>query len=314
MKNVFIDGSNGTTGLSIVERLKNCTDIQVLHIEENYKDEKQKRKLLEKSELVVLCLPDEASLKSVILANEYNIKILDASTAHRTKDEWGYGLPEMSPCQRDTIAKSYKVSNPGCYPTGIILLLRPLIKNKVLSPAEAYNIFGISGYSGGGKILTKKYENKEYTGIFNYSLQQNHKHLLEIQKYSNLNTTPYFSPIVAQFSQGMLIQIPLTEKNLKKKCSLQELYLMYCEAYGKEKLITIHSPNEENLLTEGFLSPQQKKLNDGIEIMIFGNENRWGLFARYNNLGKGASGAAIQNINLMLDLPEYKGLLLPDSL
>ena len=302
---LFIDGQEGTTGLAIHEHLVSRGDVELLEIDQAYrKDDEARRELFQEADLAVLCLPDEAAKTTLELAGD--TKLIDASTAHRVNPSWVYGLPELCTEQRDAIARARRVSNPGCYPTGFLLLIRPLIDAGVLSRDQLIKVNAVSGYSGGGKKLISKYEPtpSEMYDTRPYGLGLRHKHLPEMQKYALLNQTPLFTPSVGPFRQGMLVQIPLGVHELETDSNGQDIAEIYSERYRDEQYVLSHEFNDESMLEENFLSATARVGTNFVDLFVFGNEEQLLLVARLDNLGKGASLAAVQNINLMLGIDE----------
>ncbi len=304
MKKVFIDGETGTTGLQVRERLVNHTGIEIISIDPAKKrDVGEKRRLMNEADVTVLCLPDDAAVDSVALAKEEGCRVLDASSVHRVANGWTYGLAEMASDQRDAIKDAQFVSNPGCYPTGIILLLKPLVEAGLLASDAHYSVNAISGYTGGGNKLIDQYENNANAPTYaTYGLNFKHKHLPEIEKWSGLKQTPTFIPSVGSFAQGMLISIPvrLAEGNA------QALHAALAEIYAEEEFVTVHPFNEVNDPNAPFLTPHGLENTNQVELAVFASEDGKSavLSAKLDNLGKGASGAAVQNLNLMLGFTE----------
>ena len=306
---IFIDGQEGTTGLEIYQKLECRSGLELLEIDsEHRKNPAQKRSLYEQADVVVLCLPDDAAKEAVALTR--NTRFLDASTAHRTHPDWTYGLPELCRTQRPKIENADRVSNPGCYPTGFILLVRPLIDSQLLEPSAQIKVHALSGYSGGGKKLIAKYKNSNSAGfeVAPYGMSLAHKHLPEMQHYSGLNQAPLFEPTVGAFYKGMLVQIPLFTNEFMRETSPEQLVDIYQESYANEQFIKVHRYPADNALEDGFLSAQTTNDTNRVEILVFGREDQVVLTARLDNLGKGASSAAVQNLNLMLKLEEGEGL------
>ena len=299
-KKIFIDGSSGTTGLQIYDRLKQRDDIQILEIsEQDRKDINVRKKFFSEADIVFLCLPDAAALEAVTLAENENTVIIDTSTAHRVSEGWAYGMPELK-SQREIIKNSKRIANPGCHASGVIALVAPLVENKILSPDEKLSCFSITGYSGGGKKMIAEYEAQDRNILLDaprqYALSQNHKHLPEIKKFCGLNYAPIFCPIVADFYSGMEVTVPLHDVDIKK---IREVY----ENYYRSGVIKFNNDNNENFLSASAFSGR-----DDMEITVSGNDERVLLIARFDNLGKGASGAAVQNMNLVMGVDEFKGL------
>ena len=306
---VFIDGQAGTTGLEIAARLAGRGDLAVLGIEEEWrKDDSRRRELMQQADVVVLCLPDDAARKAVEL--EPKARFLDASTAHRVAGDWVYGLPELETGQRERIRDAGRVSNPGCYPTGFILAVRPLIESGLLAPWTPLKVLAISGYSGGGKSLIAKYRacDSEAMRVRPYGLALQHKHVPEMHRHSLTEAPPLFVPTVGHFHQGMLVQVPLSSAELDGEGAAEACEVLQAR-YADEPFIHVHEyPVPEEALDAGFLSATDRNGSNDLDLMVFGHDEQVLLVARYDNLGKGASGAAVQNLNLMLGLPEAAGV------
>ena len=326
---IFIDGEAGTTGLEIKKRLSGQGDLVLLKIDDNRrKDRTERLSLYNEADIVFLCLPDSES-KSMAAEAGKDVRIIDASTAHRTDEDWVYGLPELSGNQRTLIKNSNRVADPGCHATGFILLTRPLIDAGLISVDTQLSAHSITGYSGGGKTMIADYEAGGRTaGVEKdklrspglYGLSQHHKHLPEMTRYSDLKAGPVFMPIVADYYRGMMVSIPLTaammNSNIPKstgsgsnsgRWGIKDICGFYKRRYEDDPLISVRM--EDEAAENGFLFAGELKGRDDLEIIICGNDERMTLVARYDNLGKGASGAAIQNMNLMLNRPEYEGLI-----
>jgi N-acetyl-gamma-glutamyl-phosphate reductase len=316
MVKVFIDGQSGTTGLQIVERLNKHDSIQLVEIaKEKRKDPAEKKKILNSVDLVILCLPDEAARESVALISNTSVKILDASSAHRTAYNWVYGLPELEKEQRSRIEKSRFVSVPGCYPTGFVLAMAPLIKKGLVPADYPVSVHAVSGYSGGGRQLIEKYENREAEfgvnelNVFRpYGFQLKHKHIPEMQKYTGLEKPPVFLPSVGHFLQGMLVMVPISLASLTKQPRAESIVEILEERYRDEKYVRVYPFNDQDPLDEGFLTPLTCNGSNRVDLMVHGHESQIVIIARLDNLGKGASGAAVQNLNLMMGLNESTGL------
>jgi N-acetyl-gamma-glutamyl-phosphate reductase len=309
----FIDGEAGTTGLQIAERLRARADLQLLRIDPAArKDADARRRLLEAADIAILCLPDDAAIEAVALAGG-RCRILDASTAHRTHPDWVYGLPELQPGQRERIAAATRVANPGCYPQGFILLVRPLIEAGILPADKPLSVHALSGYSGGGRTMIETYRGfdeatRERNNTRPYALGLRHKHVPEMRVYSHTGPAPLFAPSVGHFEQGMLVQIPLFTAELTGRPTPDEIQQLLARRYAGEPFVTVFPVGAEAALEGGFLAPTTCNDTNRIELMVFGHEDQLLLTARYDNLGKGASGAAIQNLNLMIGVDETTGL------
>ncbi|VEJ45421.1 N-acetyl-gamma-glutamyl-phosphate reductase [Bartonella vinsonii] len=304
---VFIDGEHGTTGLQIQKRLAERSDFQLLslsHTERHNID--MRRDCLSQTDIAILCLPDDAARKTVNwLKNNKKIRIIDSSTAHRVAPDWVYGFPEMTAGQKKRIQAAHYVSNPGCYPTGAVSLIRPLREAGLLDAHYPISINAISGYTGGGKQLIAQMENQFQENdvrenYFIYGLNLEHKHVPEIKIYGQINQTPVFVPSVGRFPQGMIVNIPLHRYLFTKSANCSDLREILENHYKGQNIISVASQDETDALTK--LNPECFAHKDGIKLFVFGNE-REGIFnlcALLDNLGKGASAAVIQNLDLML--------------
>jgi N-acetyl-gamma-glutamyl-phosphate reductase len=305
VKKVFIDGETGTTGLQVRDRLVNHPNISIISIDPAKKrDVEEKRRLMKEADVTVLCLPDDAAKDSVVLAKEEGCRILDASSVHRVADGWVYGLPELDVTQRAKIKDAQFVSNPGCYPTGAILLLKPLVEAGLLPASGDYSINAISGYSGGGNALIDRYENTDNAPIFGaYGLTFNHKHLPEIKTWSGINKAPIFVPSVGNFSQGMLTFLPI---QLKGEVTMAQLQAKLADVYATDSFVKVNDFNAVEDAAAPFLTPHGLENTNLVELSVLsGPDNQSGvLVAKLDNLGKGASGAAVQNLNIMLGFAE----------
>lgn len=309
---IFIDGSEGTTGLRINERFQCRDDIELLQINpERRKDPEERKKMIHASDITFLCLPDEAARESVALAENEDVVIIDASTAHRTEEGWAYGFPELSNAHRTAIQKGKRVAVPGCYATGFISLVYPLIAGGILPKDYPVSSFAISGYSGAGKRTIAAYESadrpKELSSGREYALTQQHKHLKEMKKITGLARTPLFSPIIDDYYSGMVVSVQLYADMLSKKETPESL-LQYYAAYYKDKRFIQVSAADDETAASGFLAGNGLSGWDGLKIYATGNEERIVVSSQFDNLGKGASGAAIQCMNIILGCDETKGL------
>ncbi|WP_298257345.1 N-acetyl-gamma-glutamyl-phosphate reductase [Bradyrhizobium sp.] len=306
---VFVDGASGTTGLGINQRLRSQSDVVVKAIaEDKRKDAAAKRALMEEVDLVVLCLPDAAARETVALVESMGAagpKILDASTAFRVAPDWAYGFPELAPDQADKIMKSRKVANPGCYPTGAVALIRPLVDAGILPVDYPVTVNAVSGYSGGGKSMIENFESGHAPSFELYGLGFEHKHLAEMQVYSNLTHRPIFVPSVGNFRHGMLVSVPLQLDTLKGEPSGADLHAALARRYAGSRYVSV-MPSDNPAARSGRLEPEALNDTNRLELYVFASDKyrQAVLVARLDNLGKGASGAAVQNMRLMLGLPE----------
>jgi N-acetyl-gamma-glutamyl-phosphate reductase len=312
-KTVFVDGQHGTTGLKIRERLTGRSDIEVIEISEaKRKDPSAREKFINEADIVFLCLPDDAARESVSLIKNPSVCVIDGSTAHRVTDGWVYGLPELKKDQRDLIIKSKRITVPGCHATGFILMLYPLVAQGIVAPDYPITTHAVAGYSGGGKSMIAVYEAVDSPNYIKnprpYSLTLNHKHLPEMTKYTGLVQPPLFAPTVVNVFTGEIISIPLMTSHLRKKLSAEGIREVLADYYAGEQFIKVIPYPADNYLKNGFLTFTDCNSTNNLEIFVFGNDDRILLSARYDNLGKGASGAAIQNMNIILGLPESTGL------
>ncbi|QGU87248.1 N-acetyl-gamma-glutamyl-phosphate reductase [Erwinia sorbitola] len=297
---VFIDGQAGTTGLQIQQRLATHPQIEMLNIDEaQRKDAAARQALMKQADVSILCLPDAAAREAVALADEVGARVLDASSAHRVEAGWVYGLPELAVDQREKIRTASHVSNPGCYATGAIALLAPLTRSGLLQADQPLAINAVSGYSGGGKAMIEKYQ-QAGTGFAAYGLGFDHKHIKEIQAWSGLDSRPIFQPSVGDYAQGMLVFIPL---NNSDGVALQQALASF---YAGQRFIHVNELNSLDADTAPYLLPEALNNTNNMELFVFSHarQRQSILVARLDNLGKGASGAAVQNLNLMLGLPE----------
>jgi N-acetyl-gamma-glutamyl-phosphate reductase len=306
---VFVDGASGTTGLEIGERLSRQSDVVVKNIaEDKRKDASAKRALMEEVDLVILCLPDDAAKETVALIDTMGNaapRVLDASTAFRVASDWAYGFPELAPDQVNKIKAARKVSNPGCYPTGAIALLRPLVDAGLMPRDYPVTVNAVSGYSGGGKSMIASFEEGTAPSFELYGLGFEHKHLPEMQLYSRLTRRPIFVPSVGNYRQGMLVSVPLHLDTLKGKPSASDLQAALAKRYTGSTYVSV-LPLQSEAARSGRLEPEALNETNMLELYVFGSDKHHQavLVARLDNLGKGASGAAVQNMRLMLGLAD----------
>lgn len=311
---IFIDGQEGTTGLKIYERFSNREDIEILKIDNALKKNiNERKKFINNSDFTFLCLPDEVAIESVSLLENKHTKIIDASTAHRTNPKWAYGFAELSQEHRVKIQNSSLVAVPGCYASGFISLVYPMIASGLMSKSYPVICHGLSGYSGGGKQMIDTYEsNKKTSQMYSprlYALNQNHKHLKEMKSITGLEFNPMFNPIVDDYYNGMLVSIPIITRQLKRKVTLRQVWEMLRRHYKNEYFVKVMPLEENEVLKSGFLSANDLAGTNNMEIFVFGNDEQILLSSRFDNLGKGASGAAVQCMNIMLGLDEKTGLI-----
>mmetsp|Transcript_64048 Transcript_64048/g.119017 ORF Transcript_64048/g.119017 Transcript_64048/m.119017 type:complete len:386 (+) Transcript_64048:63-1220(+) len=309
---VFIDGEAGTTGLQVRERLERHPEIELLSIApELRKDADARREAFKEADAAVLCLPDDAAIAAVAMCEDFDTILVDASTAHRVSDDWVYGFPEMTSTHGEAVAASKRIANPGCYPTGFIGLIRPLTDAGLLPKDAALVVHAISGYSGGGKGLIEVFEDKDHEPWGAYGFGLAHKHLPEMKKCTGLDEEPIFCPAVGDFRQGMVVSVPLRFSQLKKGTTLKDVHGALEAHYADSKFVRVAPLNPVDELERGnFLRPDLLNDTNKLELFCFGNEEKGTLWlaARLDNLGKGASGACVQNLNLALGYDEALGL------
>lgn len=306
---VFIDGKAGTTGLRIYDRLSAREDIELITLsEELRKDPDARKQALNNCDVAFLCLPDDAAREAVAMVDNPAVKVIDTSTAHRTLPEFAYGFPELSQEFEDKLKSSNRIAVPGCHAGGFIALVYPLVEKGIISPDLKLTCHSLTGYSGGGKNMIAQYEADEPEKLLGaprqYGLTQNHKHLKEMVKISGINNAPIFCPIVADFYSGMEVTVPMFKENLEYG-GIEDIKKIYAEKYTGEIVKYVEGGDEE-----GFLSAGKRSTLDSMQIEVYGNEDRILLVARYDNLGKGASGAAIECMNIACGKDRTLGLSL----
>lgn len=305
MINVFIDGSAGTTGLRIADRLAKRQDISLIKLpEELRKDPNARKEAIYGADIVFLCLPDAAAMEAVALAGDASAKIIDTSTAHRTNADWVYGFPELKG-QREKILNSKRIANPGCHASGFVALVAPLVENGIIPKDALLTSFSLTGYSGGGKKMIAEYEDPDRSPLLKgprqYGLTQQHKHLKEMVKLCGLDYAPGFCPIVGDFYSGMEVTVPLFVSQIKG--NIDDIRSIYRNYYAEGLVRYDDTPDADGLLSAAAYSGR-----DDMQVSVHGNDDRILLISRFDNLGKGASGAAIQNMNILLGIDEATGL------
>lgn len=308
MTKIFIDGSAGTTGLRIYERLESRKDIELIRLsEELRKDTNARKAALNQADIAFLCLPDAAAIEAVSLVENDNTVIIDTSTAHRTNPDWAYGFPELSAENEQKIVVSKRIAVPGCHASGFISLVFPLIKAGILDKNTLLTCFSVTGYSGGGKKMIAEYESENRDPLLSaprqYGIAQKHKHLPEMTAVCGLENQPMFSPVVADFYSGMTVTVPLFKAQIKG--TAEDIKKVYKEKYNSSVV-----RYKEEFDEGGFVSANRLSGKDSMEISVSGNEERILLISRYDNLGKGASGAAVECMNIVMGTDKTKGLIL----
>ena len=309
---IFIDGQHGTTGLQILDRLKDRPDIELLELPmADRKDLGKRAEIAKASDITVLCLPDAAAKELVAAIGDSDTVVIDASTAHRVADGWTYGFPEMAKDQRQKLLASNRISNPGCYPTGAIAILRPLVDAGIVRADSTPAVFGVSGYSGGGKDLIAVHEKPDVEPFGLYGLALAHKHVPEMKKYSGLTHAPLFLPSVGHYAQGMLITVPITRDITTKQVTAKDVHGVLADRYAGETFVPVRPLGDKSWLErDQFLRADRLTNTNTMELAVYGNDADGNVvaIASLDNLGKGASGAAVQCINLKTGVDEKTGL------
>ncbi len=307
---IFIDGKEGTTGLQIFERLGQRDDIEVISLpDELRKDIQARKEAINSCDIVFLCLPDAAAIEAVSLIENPDVRVIDASTAHRTNPEWDYGFPELSPQHLEKIKNSKRVANPGCHASGFVALVYPLVANGILPADALLTCHSITGYSGGGKKMIADYENGSRADFFaaprQYALTQQHKHLKEMKAVTGLKNAPVFCPIVADYYSGMEVTVPVFKEMLSPEKSIEDVINIYKKLYNSDFVRYTNDLGRDSMMNANALASK-----DYMEVTVQGNEERMLLIARFDNLGKGASGAAVECMNIMMGIDPKTGLAL----
>ncbi len=311
---VYIDGQEGTTGLKILERFEGRNDIEIIRIsEEKRKDSAERARLINSADYVFLCLPDEASREAVSFVDNDHVRIIDASTAHRTNPDWAYGFPELSAEHREKITKSNRVAVPGCYASGFASIVYPLVNNDIIPADFPVFAYATSGYSGAGKKAIAVYESEdkpfEYNSPRQYALSQQHKHLPEMKAVSGLEYTPMFNPIICDYFSGMVVSVPLQTRMLANAVTAEQVHAMYEKHYAGSKMVEVMPLMDIEEQKSFFLASNTLSGVNKLQVFVFGNDEQILLCARLDNLGKGASGAAVQCLNIMMGIDETTGLV-----
>lgn len=311
---VYIDGQEGTTGLKILERFEGRNDIEMIRIsEEKRKDPAERARLINMSDYTFLCLPDAASIEAVSFVGNDHVRIIDASTAHRTNPDWAYGFPELSAELREKIKNSNRVAVPGCYASGFNSIVYPLVKNGVIPDDYPVFAYATSGYSGAGKKTIAVYESEnrpvEFGSPRQYALSQQHKHLPEMQAVSGLKYKPMFNPIICDYFSGMVVSVPLQTRLLPNAVTARQVHEMYAAHYEGAKMVEVMPLMDADEQKSFFLASNTLSGINKMQIFVFGNNEQILLCSRLDNLGKGASGAAVQCLNIMMGIDETTGLV-----
>lgn len=313
---IFVDGREGTTGLEIDQRLQKRDDIEILSIEpQKRKDADERKKYINRADIVFLCLPDEAARESAALVDNPETRVIDASTAHRVADGWVYGLPELSAGHRQNVQEAKRLSNPGCFATGFSVLMYPLVKEHIIPATHPVSCHSVTGYSGGGRKLIESFESPENAKKWNspcfYALGLRHKHLPEMQKHSRLANPPLFTPIIGRYYRGMTVAVPLHLDAPDKsgiKPGAAQINGFYRDYYRGQNFVKVMPFGVQDRFEGGYMDAEACNYTNNLEIMTFGDDELVLLVARLDNLGKGASGAAVQNMNIMLGIEETYGV------
>lgn len=311
---IYIDGQEGTTGLKILERFENRNDVEILRIsEEKRKDSAERAKFINMSDYTFLCLPDAASREAVSFVDNDHVRIIDASTAHRTNLAWAYGFPELSDEHREKIKTSNRVAVPGCYASGFASIVYPLVNNGIIPADFPVFAYATSGYSGAGKKAIAVYESDEkpyeYNSPRQYALSQEHKHLPEMQAVSGLKYKPMFNPIICDYYSGMVVSVPIQSRQLDKNITAERIHEMYSKHYENAKLVEVMPLMSAEEQKAFFLASNTLSGLNKMQVFVFGNDEQILLCSRLDNLGKGASGAAVQCLNIMMGIDETTGLI-----
>lgn len=307
---VFVDGEAGTTGLDVLRRLERRSDLELILLGDRRRDVEARREALNGADAVILCLPDDAAREAVAMIENPAVRVIDASTAFRVAPAWTYGFPEMAPRQRERIAAATRVSNPGCYPTGFIGLVRPLVSAGIIPAGWPVTVNAVSGYSGGGKAMIAEFESGEGAPPYRaYGLSLKHKHVPEMTRHAGLERPVLFAPAVAAYRQGMLVEVPLHLAALPSSPSVEVIHGALVEAYADARFVEVAALEETEAMTG--IDPEGLNGTNRMRLHVFGDRGgeQARLVALLDNLGKGASGAAVQNLNLMLGLSEDAGLV-----
>lgn len=311
---IYIDGQEGTTGLKILERFEGRNDIELLRIsEEKRKDSQERARLINMSDYTFLCLPDAAAREAVSFVDNDHVRIIDASTAHRTNPDWAYGFPELSAQHREKIKVSNRVAVPGCYASGFASIVYPLVSNGIIPDDFPVFAYATSGYSGAGKKAIAVYEGEDKPFEFNsprqYALSQQHKHLPEMKAVSGLKFTPMFNPIICDYFSGMVVSVPIQTRLLDKTLTAEAVHEMYMKHYEGANMVEVMPLMSEDEQKSFFLASNTLSGQNKLQVFVFGNDEQILLCSRLDNLGKGASGAAVQCLNIMMGIDETTGLV-----